>query len=100
MNSQLEIIVCQNQEMLKEVADCANEIWHEYFPFLLSKDQIDYMVDKFQSFKAMDEQTRHDHYKYYQVHKDGEMIGYIGLKFEPDRLFLSKLYLKKEARGK
>ena len=28
------------------------------------------------------------------------MIGYIGLKFEPDRLFLSKLYLKKEARGK
>lgn len=100
MNSQLEIIVCQNQEMLKEVADCANEIWHEYFPFLLSKDQINYMVDKFQSFKAMDEQTRHDHYKYYQVHKDGQMIGYIGLKFEPDRLFLSKLYLKKEARGK
>ena len=86
MNSQLEIIVCQNQEMLKEVADCANEIWHEYFPFLLSKDQIDYMVDKFQSFKAMDEQTRHDHYKYYQVHKDGKMIGYdMSLSYNTER---------------
>lgn len=99
MNNGLEIITCQNNDMLKEVADCANEIWHEYFPFLLTEDQINYMVKKFQSFEAMEDQTKHDHYKYYQVLKDQKMIGYIGLKFEPDRLFLSKLYLKKEARG-
>lgn len=99
MNSALEIVLCRNNDMLKEVADLANEIWHEYFPFLLTTEQIDYMVEKFQSFDAMEEQTRHEHYKYYQVLKDEEMIGYIGLKFEPDRLFLSKLYLKESARG-
>lgn len=99
MSNEFKIVHCQNDEMLKEVASAANVIWHEYFPFLLSDEQIDYMVDKFQSFDAIKEQTKHEHYKYYQVLIDEKMVGYIGLKFEPDRLFLSKLYLKKEARG-
>lgn len=99
MSNSLEIMRCENDDMLKEVADFADVVWHEYFPFLLTDEQIDYMVEKFQSFEAMKEQTKHQHYTYYQVLKDNEMIGYIGLKFEPDRLFLSKLYLKKSARG-
>ena len=40
---------CSTQAQLQEVAELAEVIWHEYFPFLLSKDQIDYMVEKFQT---------------------------------------------------
>ncbi len=95
----LNIIPCTDNEMLKDVAELANEIWHEYFPFLLEEEQIDYMVDKFQSYDVMVDQVKHDHYHYYQIFFKNELVGYIGLVFEPDRLFLSKLYLKQSVRG-
>ena len=43
----MEIRQCENQEQLKQLADLADVIWHEYFVSLLSKEQIDYMVENF-----------------------------------------------------
>lgn len=82
-------------------AALADEIWHEFFPVILSAEQIDYMVDKFQSVRAMKEQIGSEGYKYYLLFKGRERVGYIAVR--PDsggRLFLSKLYIKKEHRGK
>lgn len=98
--AEIKIIPCTSGEMLKETAELADEIWHEYFGSLLAPDQIDYMVDLFQSEPAMVRQTSQEHYRYYQVWNGGRLAGFIGLKYEPDRLFLSKLYLKKDERGK
>ena len=47
MSNTLLIEPCINDEQLHQTADLANAIWHEYFPFLLSDEQIDYMVEKF-----------------------------------------------------
>lgn len=96
----ISIVECKNAEDLKEVSILANSIWHEYFPSILSESQIDYMVDKFQSFSAMQDQVKHQQYHYHKVYKNDELIGYIGLQNQPDRLFLSKLYLKNSARGR
>ena len=41
---------------IKLLAQIASEIWHEYWPCLLSVEQIDYMVQKFQSEEAIEEQ--------------------------------------------
>lgn len=90
---------CKSDEQLKELADFAKSIWNEYFPSLITQDQIDYMLDKFQSYPAMYEQVKHNQYHYYLVKNGDEKIGYIGLQNQPDRLFLSKFYLKKDARG-
>ena len=57
------------------------------------------MVDKFQSFHALKEQLENG-YEYYQILDDGEFCGYTGIHPEDGRLFLSKLYLKKSARGR
>ena len=38
---------------IEKIAVLADKIWHEHFPALLSAEQIDYMVDKFQSFRAI-----------------------------------------------
>ncbi|MDE5764658.1 MAG: GNAT family N-acetyltransferase [Ruminococcus sp.] len=85
---------------LQEIALLADEIWHECFVGIISSGQIDYMVEKFQSFRAMTEQTEQQGYKYLAVRDDGELCGYIGIKPETDdRLFLSKLYLRKDKRG-
>lgn len=93
------------EQQLQQLAETANEVWHEFFPCILTDEQIDYMVEKFQSYKAMKEQLANG-YEYYLFWVDGEIAGYTGIHPETDeetgqkKLFLSKLYLKKDFRGR
>lgn len=86
-------------EKLIDLSILASEIWHEYFPSILSSAQIDYMVEKFQSYRAMSEQVKNG-YEYYFLEVDGEIAGYTGIHEEDGSLFLSKLYVKKDFRGR
>lgn len=97
--SNIEFVPCVSDELLAQTSVLADEIWHEYFADLLSVEQIDYMVEKFLSFPVMRELSVHGSYGYWQVRVDGILAGFIGLEFQPDRLFLSKLYLRREMRG-
>lgn len=96
-----ELARISNDEQLNILADIANEVWHEFFPCILSDEQIDYMVDKFQSFPAMKKQME-DGYEYYFIKDNDEICGYMGIheETEDNKMFLSKLYLKKAHRGK
>ena len=78
---------------IKEFAKLASEIWHEYWTVLLSPEQIDYMVEKFQSENAVTRQIEQENYTYFYILENGEKAGYIGLSEKNDYLFLSKLYL-------
>ena len=87
-------------ERLHTLCAMAEEIWHEYFTPLLGEGQVNYMVEKFQSLPAITHQLEHEGYRYYLTMADGKPVGYIGIRPDSDgRLFLSKLYLRKEARG-
>ncbi len=81
------------------LAEVANGIWHEYFTPLLGIEQVEYMVDKFQSVKGITGQLDNG-YEYYFALYNGEIAGYFGVQPQDESLFLSKLYLKKEFRGK
>ena len=86
---------------LKAVAELAGMIWHECFTDIISEGQIDYMVEKFQSYKAMTKQIIEQDYSYFAVRENDELCGYIGVKPEKDdRFFLSKLYLRSDKRGR
>lgn len=85
---------------IETAAALADEIWHEFFPSVLTAEQIDYMVEKFQSARAMKEQMASEGYKYFLLLNGGTRVGYTAIKHDTDgRLFLSKLYIKKEHRG-
>lgn len=86
------------KDEIKELAQLASEIWHEYWPCILTDEQIDYMVEKFQSESALEFQMKNENYSYYFIIKDGIKCGYFGISRCKDYLFLSKLYLKKEFR--
>lgn len=88
-----------SKEKIEYLAAMANEIWHEHFPGIISVEQIDYMVEKFQSVGAITGQLS-DGYFYKFILLDGERVGFIGAHPENGELFLSKLYLKKAYRGK
>ncbi len=97
----IEILKVETDKELHEVADLATEIWHECFPGIISMEQIEYMVEKFQSYQAMKEQIYGQGYSYLAVRDDGKLCGYIGIKPEDDeRFFLSKLYLCADKRGR
>lgn len=88
------------KDEIKDLAELASSIWHEYWTALLSAEQIDYMVEKFQSETAIKHQYEFENYTYYYIQYDGENIGYFGLSDKKDYLFLSKLYIKREFRHK
>ncbi len=92
----------RTDEDIQQVADLATVIWHEHFPPIIGEDQVDYMVEKFQSYPAISAQIKDDGYEYYKIcDENGAMVGYIGVCQEgDDSLFLSKFYIKKEERGK
>lgn len=85
---------------IKELASLASSIWHEYWTCLLSPEQIDYMVENFQSEKAIKEQIEDENYTYYFIKSDNENAGYFGISDKGDFLFLSKIYIRKEFRHK
>ena len=49
----MNYIEIRTDEEIEKLAALASEIWHSYWPKILSPAQIDYMVAKFQSFKAI-----------------------------------------------
>lgn len=96
----VKISEVKTEEELGLVAELAKKIWHECFVSIISVEQIDYMVEKFQSYKAMKNQIDNQDYHYLAVRDDDDICGYIAVKPEKDdRFFLSKLYLRKDKRG-
>lgn len=87
-------------EDIERLAVLAKNVWQEYFTSLLKEGQVEYMVEKFQSVPALTQQIGHDGYRYYFMQCNDKPVGYIGIKEEDGKLFLSKLYLKRSHRGK
>ena len=96
----MNYINIRTDEEVKKLADLADEIWHEYWTCLLSIDQINYMVEKFQSYNAVKNQLKNDNYIYNIIEDNSNIIGYFGVSVKEDYLFLSKLYIKLEYRHK
>ena len=85
---------------IKNLAQLVSDIWHEYWHGVLSENQIDYMLDKFQSEKAMIYLKDNENYVYYYLIYNEQTAGYIALSKKQNYLFLSKIYIKREYRHK
>ena len=118
----LQYKLVATDEEIQAVAALADEIWHEYWPALIGDAQTDYMVKNFQSAEDIARDIAEHNYWYYMIFDgDGTVVGYTASAPEyfssPDdegannhgtevskrflnRLFISKIYLKKEERGK
>lgn len=96
----LHIRKAENDSDLQAVACLADQIWHQHFVPIIGLEQVEYMVDKFQSFPALKRQVSQEGYEYYQLFVDDQLVGYTGVHPEKDSLFLSKLYIHKDFRGR
>lgn len=98
--SELQMKQIKSPEQIKAMCFLASRIWREHYGQILSADQITYMVEKFQSFKAVTNQIEHQGYTYCWLVCDGQNAGFCGYKIENGALFLSKLYIEKAFRRK
>ncbi|MHC4298254.1 MAG: GNAT family N-acetyltransferase [Planctomycetota bacterium] len=87
------------EAQIETVARLAFEIWNQHFVPIIGKAQVDYMVEKFQSKRAISEQIERG-YSYYLLTADDDYVGYTGICLRQDELFLSKLYIGAACRGK
>lgn len=86
-------------EEISIIARLAAKIWREYYVSIITIEQIDYMIEKYQEVSAIAEQIHHQGYEYYFIQHDSSLLGYMSVRQEEEKLFLSKFYIGKEHRG-
>lgn len=84
---------------IQVATDLASTIWNEYYVPIIGQEQVDYMVNSFQSAEAIEKQISEDDYEYYLIEHLTKPSGYISIKLMDNELFLSKFYIAKEERG-
>jgi len=94
-----EIVKVTEPEAIDSVAALAHEIWNQHYVDIVGQPQVDYMLGKFQSARAIAEQIAAG-YHYYIVMDRGRKAGYFALLPRPEdsSAQLSKIYVKRELR--
>ncbi len=97
MEQNFSLTPVHTDKQIQEISNLASVIWHEHFTPIIGIQQVEYMLEKFQSFHALKEQMETG-YEYFQIFDNTEFCGYCGIHQEETTLFLSKLYLKRGAK--
>ncbi len=99
----LQYKIVESEDDIKLTAELADIIWHEHYSTLISVEQIDYMVNNFQSVEAIKNHIANENFTYKLLLEGDQPVGYIGIvnkSEDVDYLFLSKCYLLSDVRGK
>ncbi len=98
MAAQFQLV--ESEKDIASVASLAHEIWNEHYVNIIGQAQVDYMVEKFQSERAIAEQIA-EGYEYYLIEHNGACTGYIGVvpQVDSSSMLLSKIYVQKQSRG-
>lgn len=88
-----------NKAQISTIEMLAYEIWYEHYTPIIGKNQVKYMLKKFQSIKAMTEQIENG-FLYFLCEYDHKTIGYMSVDISNGALFLSKIYVASNERRK
>ena len=87
-----------SQELIGITAQLAHSIWNDYYVPIIGQEQVNYMLDTFQSVPAITKQLK-EGYHYFLAFSDDQALGYTAVVSNDNRLMLSKLYVSEAARG-
>ena len=95
----INIILATTQSQFQLIEKLAKIIWHEHYPSILSIEQIDYMLKSFNSVEAFKNHSKSGSLFFYMTYNH-EVVGYMAITPESNFLFINKLYILKDFRGK
>lgn len=88
-----------NKLDFENIADLAKEIWTEHYTPIIGIEQVNFMLEKFQSKNTIEDQVLNNDYRYFIINNESLAVGYLAIKKEEASLFLSKIYIDKTFRG-
>lgn len=94
-----EFVIVNEQDEVKKLSDIATSIVRDYYDPIIGEAQNTYMIEKFQSVEGLNRQLEAG-YEFYFIKCDNDIKGFISIKYEEEKLFLSKFYIHKDSRGK
>ena len=94
-----EQLMPYDENGIKEMSRMATAIVREHYDPIIGKEQNDYMIQKFQTADAIKEQLEHGS-QYYFVSDKRRRVGFLAFYPRENAMYLSKLYLYKDERGK
>lgn len=95
----IHIVPAHSTQDYLQIEALADTIWREHYIPIVGKPQIDYMLKKIQSAKAIEKQIESG-FEYFSIFYDEIAVGYLSTKQEINALFLSKIYILSHYRGK
>ena len=84
---------------LSRVQQLARQIWPKVYSYMISAEQIEYMLNWMYSLEKLEEQWTAG-CRFFVLEIEGVEVGYYSTELKNNELFLHKLYLKPEFQGK
>ncbi len=78
---------------IEEIAEIAKETWTATYVSIIGQEQVDYMLEKYQSTEAINKSIVSGDLIYYILEESDEVRGYFALGFQEDAIFISKIYV-------
>lgn len=92
-------IKARDEKAFALIASMARTIWKDHYTPIIGSDQVNYMLNKFQSAEAIGQQVAKG-VQYYLIFYNSKPAGYLAFEKQLSELFLSKIYVNKDMRGK
>ena len=95
----IEINIVKTNSDLILIEQLANTIWREHYIPIIGVKHVEYMLEKYQTVNSMKDQIENGSF-YYLIYYKTKPVGYLSFSYEADAVFLSKIYVLNNFRGK
>lgn len=94
-------LIKANSEHIPVIIDLTKKIWPVAYGEILSKAQLDYMIDKFYNETALRELIQKGHVFYLAQDDNGKDVGFVSYEInsEPNKTKIHKIYVLPETQG-
>lgn len=90
----------KDDDQIEALAALADEIWNQYWPGIITKEQTDKMVARYQSPAVIADQIGTQGFEYYLINDDDKSVGYFSLEpIDDEKVLHAKLYVSQACRG-
>ena len=94
-------LIKANSEHIPIIIELTKKIWPVAYGEILSKAQLDYMIDKFYNETALRELMKKGHIFYLAQDEKNNYVGFVsyGINSEPNKTKIHKIYVLPETQG-
>ncbi|MFW8052355.1 GNAT family N-acetyltransferase [Vagococcus fluvialis] len=95
----LQKIAVQSESEVQQLFDVVQDIWQEVFTPIIGEKQVAYMLKNYQSIENIQSEIANQA-NYFLLSYNDQFVGYTAYEETEEQIYISKLYLSSNLRGK